>query len=349
MSSSPPPAVDQQQQSETAASNANTASEPKIRTSRIPKVLTWSDPVHSGTVLLQILATLFIVRYGNLLRLFLRVTYWAIAVTGIVEFLTRQIHQSDQGMVSSYGPSRYINVSHVTIEKFASRAARYVNECLNELNKIFDAEDLSLSLVAFFATVFMYILTAYVSVSALLFIATIAAFTIPRLYLQFQKEVDQVIDIIQKELHKHYSNAHSQAKAAAGPHLEKVQKQVSSVASSLGYSSGRGGFPETPADKKFAKAASPDDIPGPSAQIPSEEPKKTPKVSQNAQDTASENAPSSIGDVSLNPSEGLPSGETANPTSMVEEAQKATANLDSSVPDLASDLKTSISEDKAAE
>lgn len=333
-SSTPPPAVDQPQQSDAA-------SEPKIRTSRIPKVLTWSDPVHSGTVLLQILATLFIVRYGNLLRLFLRTTYWAIAVTGIAEFLTRQIHQSDQGMVSSYRPSRYINVSHVTIEKFASRAARHVNECLNELNKIFDAEDLSLSLVAFFATVFMYILTSCVSVSALLFIATLAAFTLPRLYLQFQKEIDQVIDIVQKELHKHYSNVHSQAKAAAGPHLEKVQQQVSSVASSLGYSSGRGGFPETPADKRFAKAASPDDIPGPSAQVPSEEPKKTPKISQNAKDTAAESAPSSIGDVSLNPSE-----ESA---SLVDDAQQASSKLDSSVPDLASDLKTSISEDKATE
>lgn len=365
--------------------NTTTSTSPKMRTSRIPKVLTWKDPVHSGTVLAEILGTLFIMRYGNLLRLFLRVTYWAIAITGSVEFITRQIHHSDRGLVSNYGPSRYINVNHATIEKAASRIARYVNECLNELNKIFDAEDLSLSLLAFFTAVFMYILTGYVTVSGLLFIATAVAFTVPILYLQFHKEIDQAIDIGQKEVNKHCSNASSHVHSVAGPHIEKARSHVSSLASSLGYS--RGGFPETPEDKKSAPVASPDEIPGAAAVAggATSSSRSAPKVSQNAKtfesstgskqvdstavaesatstETASSleqpsiapttgatkgqtdnAAPDAIGDVSLNPPDAPGMKDSA-----VEEAKNAGAKLDSSVPDLASDLKSQINQDKTA-
>lgn len=230
--------------SSTTSTSSNTSTTPpKVNKSRIPPVLTWSDPVRSGLVFGEILAALFVIRYGNLLRLSLKLCCYAIGVTSIVEFATRYFNGSKQGMVSNYKPSRFISINQHSVEKYTNRTIRWASEGVYEVKKIFDAEDLSLSAIAFFVCGFLYILTGFVSVSSLCFIAAIAAFSLPRLYLQFQPQIDEVVDQVQSQACTQYENVSSQVSEAATPHLQKARSHVEQYAGKFGLNLNRGGFP----------------------------------------------------------------------------------------------------------
>uniref|UniRef100_A0A060T6K6 Reticulon-like protein n=1 Tax=Blastobotrys adeninivorans TaxID=409370 RepID=A0A060T6K6_BLAAD len=227
--------------SASGSASATAAATASRRAAKIPKVLTWENPVKSGSALVQTLGVLLIIRYGNLLRTGLRALYWAIGVTGAAEFLTR--HALGRGAVSSNRPSRYIRLNEAALEKYTSRLIRALNGALSEVKSLLDAECLSDSAIAFFAVVFLYILTGFVSVSAIFIFLTIAAFTLPKLYLTFQKEADEIINAIQEHLHHHAKNVQSQVHAVAGPHLETARKHIGGVADRFGYNRG---VPETP-------------------------------------------------------------------------------------------------------
>ena len=263
-----------------SATAASAPSTPMKKT-KIPSILTWNNPIRSGTVLGEILVPLVVLRYGNLFRLALRLTFWAIAITGSLEFASRQYYGSKSGVIASYRPSRYISIHQASLDKYTNRVTGWFSDGLNEVNKLFDAEDLSLSLGAFIVVYSMYILTGYVSISTLLFIATVTAFTVPPLYLQFQAEIDQLIEIAHKEANKHCKNIHSQVQQAAGPHLDVVKKHVGSVAAALGYN--RGGVPTIPDEKKAVPVADPKEIPGAAAKAKVDPVSpKVPKVSKEA-------------------------------------------------------------------
>lgn len=223
------------------SASATAAATASRRAAKIPKVLTWQNPVQSGTLLAEILGVLLIIRYGNLLRTGLRALYWAIGLTGAAEFVTR--HALGRGAVSSNRPSRYIRLNEAALEKYTSRLIRTLNGALTEVKSLLDAECLADSAIAFVAVVFLYILTAFVSVSAIFIFVTIAAFSLPKLYLTFQKEADEIINAIQEHLHHHAKNVQSQVHAVAGPHLETARKHIGGVADRFGYNRG---VPETP-------------------------------------------------------------------------------------------------------
>jgi len=299
-------------------------------------------------------------RYGSLLRLTLRLSYWFIGVTGIVELATRYFYGGKSGLVSQYQPSRFITVSQSSIEKYTSRAIRYLSEGLSDVRKVFDAEDLSLSLVAFVSVYISYYLTAFLSFSTLLFIAVISAFTIPPLYLQFQTEIDDVVAYVSKEACNGYKEVHKQVKSAAGPHLDAAKTQLENAAAAVGYK--RGGFPATPADKKAAPVADPSEIPGPAAEtapsgVTSATPTKAPKLSDNgkvnsvdpdshtpkypkvsdaaADDVASyTSVPTLIGNVSLDP-------HASSKPIIPDEVSSAFDHVDPTA-----DIKKSIAQDK---
>ncbi|ANB12195.1 Rtn1p [Sugiyamaella lignohabitans] len=280
--------------------------------SRLPPVLTWENPVRSGTVLAEILGVLIVLRYANLVRLALRFTYIAIGVTGAAEFATRHLYGSSTGFVSSYRPSRFIHLNQASIEKYASCATKAVVHSVNDAKRLLDAEDLSLSLGSFITVFVLYVLTGFLSISTLLIISAVALFAVPPIYLQFQTEIDDLLAHFHKQAHEHYKNAHGQVMNAAGPHLDVAKKHFNNVASAVGIN--RGGFPVGSTGSKQdipTKPAEPVDVPGgaaitPSTPIPE---KKAPRLSEDASailksHEATQNidsVPTILGNVSLDP------------------------------------------------
>ncbi|CAN6670915.1 hypothetical protein TRVA0_044S00122 [Trichomonascus vanleenenianus] len=304
---------------------------PKItKNKKIPSVLTWNDPVRSGSVFGYILAILFVTRYFNLLRLALRLSYWAIGATALLEFVTRHLKGGKNGVVSSYRPSRYITVSRHTVEKYTTRLINLSSDVAHEGKKVLDAEDLSVSAIAFVVVLAAYLLTGCVSLSTLAFIATIGAFTIPRLYLQFEKEIDEVAAQIHKEATTQYEKAADQVKKAAGPHIEKARTQVCGVASSLGYNLNRGGFPSN--EKKPETASSSSGV-AEATETKSSAPVNiaTSVEARTIDGVTYDSVPTLIGNVNL-----------AGEAKKAEDAVPPSVTTGQTIEDLASELKTDI-------
>jgi hypothetical protein len=280
---------------------------------KLPAILTWENPVRSGTVLAEILGVLFVLSCGSLLRLGLKLVYWSIALTGGLEFVTRQIHGSNSGVVSSYRPSRFINVNQAVLEKYTSKAISCVSCTVSDLKKLLDAEDLGLSLAAFLTVYFAYLLIGCMSIPTILILFTVGAFAVPPLYLKFQKEIDVFIDFLYKEANKRYGELHGHVKKAAAPHLEMARGHLNTLAAKVGYNRG---FPATDKSKNVPVT----ETPGPAAKIPEPVTAKQAKLSEHASSTGAslaseashiiknnpdvssyESVPTLIGNVSLDP------------------------------------------------
>lgn len=318
---------------------------------KFPAILTWQDPIKSGTVFGQLLAVLLVLRYGNLFRISLRLVYWTVGTIGAVEFVTRKFQGSHKGLFSSYKPSRFIGVSQTSLEVHSRRLAQCFADSFADAKQIIDGEDLGLSLFVFIASFIGYILTGFLSISALLLMTLILAFSAPPVYLQFQTQIDELLASVQKELGDKYEQVHKKASDAAGPHIAKAKAHINSLAGNLGVNLNRGGFPSTPADKKVAPVAKPDDIPGPAAN-PAEPVVKSPKLSKNAADSSSkapsvaevlanaDSVPTLVGNVSLD------STDASKFTKPVSAGGVPVVDETATDSELFSDLKDSIKSDK---
>lgn len=313
-----------------------------------PPILTWHDPIKSGTLFGELLAILLVLRYGNLLRVSLRLIYWSIGLTTVAEYVSRKFYGSKKGLVSSYKPSRFIGVSQSSLEVRATKLAHCFADSFASVKHVIDGEDLCLSSFIFLSAVVGYILTGFLSMSGLLLLTLVSSFSIPPIYLQFQHQIDDLIDVAHKELGDKYDKVHKQVSDAAEPHITKAKTHINKFSSTLGLN--RGGFPTTPAEKKAAPVSKPEDIPGPAAKA-AEPVVKSPKISETATaaDTAAtettskapsvaevlanaDSVPTLIGNVSLDHSTNAP-GATAST-----EGDKT--------GDLISDLQESIKTDK---
>ncbi|KAG5371675.1 hypothetical protein CJU90_1732 [Yarrowia sp. C11] len=206
-----------------------------------PRVLTWIDPVASARSLVTILGLLYLAKYGNLFRLALRLSYWAIGLGVVTEFATGKATGQKHGLVSYYKPSSYIPLSEATVTRFSQVLGKNVVAAFDHVKGYLDADNLHSSFhAALFAWV-LYHVTKVVSVWSLALTATVLAFAIPPVYLQFQEPIDQTIDVASEKVHEELCKVHKQIDAAAGPHIKTVKDQVAKVTDQLGLT--RGGFP----------------------------------------------------------------------------------------------------------
>lgn len=346
---------------------------PIAKKANFPPILTWQNPVKSGTLVAELLGALLLLRYGNLLRFGLRATYWAVAVSGSAEYASRLFSGNRHGVVSSYKPSRFININQVTVEKYTNKAAKAAVDTIHDVKRLFDAEDLALSLTVFIGAFFAYLLTGVLSVSTLLIVSVVLAFTVPPVYLKFQKEIDHFAAIAHQEVTKHANTASAHVNKAIGPHLDVAKKHAANVSSIVGLN--RGGFPSDAT--KSAKTTSAD-VP-PVGTVKAAEPVvKTPKITESSVPPAStatthstttttttlpkkpapeatsphtaaypdilkyDTVPTLTGSINLNPD--LPA--KADIPTAASKAADSPSTFKSDSVDLASDLKQSIAEDK---
>jgi len=160
----------------------------------------------------------------------------------------------------------------------------------------------------------LYFLTGFLSASTLILIVAISSFSIPPIYLKFQKEIDELIAHFHKQAGDHYTQIHGQVLKAAGPHLDVAKKHINTVASAVGIN--RGGFPvgSTGAKQEIPTTPiHPSEIPGaPAISVTEPVPeKKAPKLSEEATDILKshdatkdyQSVPTILGTVSLDPHE----------------------------------------------
>lgn len=201
-----------------------------------------------------------------------------------MEVVTKSLGGGNNGLVSSFKPSRFLMVDPAHIQYHAQTYASFVSESLYWLRRIIDAKDAKLTTMAIFSLFVLYILTMMVSLPSLLTILLITAFTFPPTYNRYRPEMDHAYGQISSVFGGHYSNYQGQFNTMTAPHFEKVRAAQNSIGSFFG----RGGGAPVPA--AAAAAAAP--VPAAVAPVPVEAPPVVAAASEHAPSIRSMKAPS---------------------------------------------------------
>lgn len=217
------------------------------RTTHAPSsnsIFLWKNPVRSGIVLAQLLAAVTVARYGQPLRFVLKGSALALLSLAAIEHFSRiytgrsaSAGTTRRGWVSSMRPSRYLSVSDAQREKIAHKLSTSINTGLSHLHTTVDAVDTKHTAVMGVIAGLMFLLLGFVSMTTLLYIGIIGAFSVPKLYSMYQREIDQALDKAKQQAGAKYNDVHSQVMKAAGPHIEQAKTHVNAMASKVGYSS----------------------------------------------------------------------------------------------------------------
>lgn len=201
-----------------------------------PSVLLWTNPARSGLVLVQFLVVATVLRYGQPLRFLLKGSALSLFALAAVEHVSRLYSGGSQGWVNSIRPSRYLNVSDAQREKIAHKIAGSINCALSQIHATIDVVDTKHTALVALVAGLMYALLGFVSLTTLMYVAIIGAFSIPKLYSLYQPEIDQALDKVRKHAGEKYNDVHSQVMKHAGPHINQAKSQVNALASKVGYS-----------------------------------------------------------------------------------------------------------------
>jgi hypothetical protein len=214
-------------------------------------IFNWEDPIRTATAFGECLVLLAIFQNADLLRFVLRLCYLFIGITALTEIGTKFLNGGHAGLVSSYRPSRLMPINKDHVQYHANMFATMFAEALYWVRRVVDARDLKLTGVSIFFLWFTYCLTAVFSVSSILSLLVIGAFTVPAIYTRFRVEIDHARGHLGGICTKHYNNYHNQIATATQPHLSKVSAAWGSV-----FGAGAGAAAAPPAAAAPAAAPS---------------------------------------------------------------------------------------------
>ncbi|ODQ68232.1 hypothetical protein NADFUDRAFT_44848 [Nadsonia fulvescens var. elongata DSM 6958] len=211
---------------------------------RMPPILTWSDPVKSGGSFASAIVLLLLLKFGSILPFVLWIAYWLFGVSTFTEYFTRSLYGEDKGLISSsVKPSQYLMVQDVHIQNSVQVLADSVTSALKEFRRILDVQDPFTSMVACGLSYILCKAIGLVSLWTLLVLSTILAFTVPALYLKFEKTIDANFHKATKISQEKVDSCLSQINKTTGPYVEDIKERVDSVVSTV--RSSRGGFEST--------------------------------------------------------------------------------------------------------
>lgn len=216
------------------------------------------------------------------LRLFLRLSYWAVGLLSAVEYATRKLNGSKSGLVANYRPSRFLRIEDKNIDAFAQHVASGIRRAYGGIEHVVDARNPTKGFGIAAAFWLTYKLLGAFSLKSLFLIAIIGAFAVPRLYLEFQQPIDNALGQGCHHVHQQLAKGKKLAYEKAGPQIEMVQKLI-------GTHRDRGGFPS-----HNGKGVAPlKEVPGSAAD-----------TSATSSSVAPESVPTFLGNVSLDSEEG---------------------------------------------
>jgi len=225
-----------------------------------------------------VVVSIFAARYLPILRLTFKALYWTLGSAALVEVVGRTIFS--QGLASSIRPKKYYTIPRETLEASLEDVEQLINFFIIEFQRIIYAENMAVTVGAFFVSLISYFLVKLVPFWGLALIGVSGAYLTPLVYINNKEIIDEQISHLSelansqasqvKELAGHTtSRATSSIKTYAGDYSAKAQEMI-------GNARGRSTSPEvakTPtssySDKDFPAAPKQDFALGKDSELPS--------------------------------------------------------------------------------
>ncbi|KAL1871028.1 hypothetical protein VTK73DRAFT_2337 [Phialemonium thermophilum] len=199
------------------------------------ELLSWNNPRASAIAYATIVSFIFAVRYLDVLRWALKITWMALGVTIAAEVAGKALLNS--GLTTQLRPRRYYTVSKETLDSLIGDVHELINFFVIEAQRILFAENITASVAAFLGSFLSYFLVKIVPYWGLAVIATTTVFFVPLVYTSNQELIDaqikQASDIVNAQatqlrnvVQEHTSQATQLTKQYMGDYTAKAQQIV---------------------------------------------------------------------------------------------------------------------------
>ncbi|KAH8681373.1 Reticulon-domain-containing protein [Xylariales sp. PMI_506] len=198
------------------------------------ELLSWNNPRASGIAYASVVGALFAVRYLDVLRYAFKLTWMALGVTVLAEIAGKTILSN--GLASQLRPRKYYTISRETLDAMIGDVHELVNFFVIEAQRIFFAENVWASAVAF-AAFLSYYLVKVVPYWGLTLIATTVIFFAPLVYRSNQELIDENLKQVQSIVNsqteqlrevasKHTAQVTELTKGYVGDYTTKAQQML---------------------------------------------------------------------------------------------------------------------------
>ncbi|KAA8571830.1 hypothetical protein EYC84_001795 [Monilinia fructicola] len=206
-------------------------------------LLSWDNPRASGIAYLSIVGFIFAARYLDILRYSFKVTYMTLFVTVLAEGLGKLLFS--HGLTSQFRPKKYFTISKETLDNLLGDVHELINFFVIESQRILFAENVFVSLAAFFGSFISYYLIKLIPFWGLTLIATSVLFVSPLIYKTNKEVIDnllaQISSVVNQQTKQvkqlasqHAAHVAETTKQYAGEYAHKAQEIIGSARSRSG-------------------------------------------------------------------------------------------------------------------
>jgi len=184
------------------------------------RLLSWKNPRATGIAFATTVIFIFAARYLNLIRYLFKGSYMLLGATATGEVVGQLAF--GRGLTSQFRPRRYFTIPKASLERMTDDVEQLINFFVIESQRVVFAENVYITVAAFFASLISYFLIKFVPLWGLSLIATTVTFLGPLVYIQNKETIDAQIE-------KGYHIANQQAKQVkdlAAQHTENAVRTV---------------------------------------------------------------------------------------------------------------------------
>ncbi|KAI8935369.1 hypothetical protein NX059_007952 [Plenodomus lindquistii] len=184
------------------------------------RLLSWKNPRATGIAFATAVILIFASRYLNLIRYIFKTSYLVLGATATAEVVGQLA--IGRGLTSQFRPRQYFTIPKASLERMTDDVEQLINFFVIESQRVVFAENVYVTIAAFFASLISYFLIKFVPLWGLTLIGTVITFLGPLVYLQNKEVIDAQIE-------KGYNVANQQAKQVkdlAAQHTGNAVKTV---------------------------------------------------------------------------------------------------------------------------
>lgn len=184
------------------------------------RLLSWKNPRATGIAFGATVVFIFAARYLNLIRYIFKTSYMVLGLTAAAEVVGQVA--IGRGLTSQFRPRQYYTIPKASLERMTDDFEQLINFFVIESQRIMFAENVYVTVAAFFASLISYFLIKFVPLWGLALISTFITFLGPLVYIQNKEVIDA-------QLEKGLNIANQQAqqvKGLANQHAGNAMKTV---------------------------------------------------------------------------------------------------------------------------
>ncbi|KAF2099291.1 hypothetical protein NA57DRAFT_38341, partial [Rhizodiscina lignyota] len=188
------------------------------------RLLSWKNPRATGISFVSAVVFIFMCRYLNILRYIFRGLYTVLGITAAAEVVGKSVFGN--GFTSQIRPKRYMTIPKESLERFTDDVEQLINFFVIEFQRIVFAENIYVTVGAFFSAFISYYLIKWLPVWGLSLLATCLLYLCPLIYIQNKELIDaqlnQANDLMSKQA--------AQVREMTGQYTSKAGEQMRTYA-----------------------------------------------------------------------------------------------------------------------